>query len=51
VPDVKLASFKTQVSKQLASMQSRISLDVILATGSPKSTRTTEENEGRHDIN
>ncbi|WP_273255234.1 peptidoglycan DD-metalloendopeptidase family protein [Marinobacter psychrophilus] len=51
VPDVKLASFKAQVSKQLASMQSQISLDVILATGSPQPTRTTKENEGRHDIN
>jgi murein DD-endopeptidase len=51
VPDVKLASFKAQVSKQLASMQSQISLDVILATGSPQPTRTTKENEGLHDIN
>ncbi|AFP30802.1 peptidoglycan DD-metalloendopeptidase family protein [Marinobacter sp. BSs20148] len=51
VPDIELASFKAQVSKQLASMQPRISSDLILATGSPKSTRTTEENEGRHDIN
>jgi murein DD-endopeptidase len=51
VPDVKLAFFKAQVSKQLASMQSQISLDVILATGSPQPTRTTKENEGRHDIN
>jgi murein DD-endopeptidase len=51
VPDIELASFKAQVSKQLASMQSQISLDVILATGSPQPTRTTKENEGRHDIN
>jgi len=51
VPDIELASFKAQVSKQLASMQSRISSDLVLATGSPQSTRTTEEDEGRQDIN
>jgi len=51
VPDIELVSFKAQVSKQLASMQSRISSDLVLATGSPQPTRTTEENEGRHDIN
>jgi len=51
VPDIELASFKAHVSTQLASMQSRTSSDLVLATGSPQPTRTTEENEGRHDIN
>jgi len=51
VPDIELASFKAQVSTQLASMQSRISSDLVLATGSARSTRTTEKDEERQDIN
>ncbi|PFG54375.1 murein DD-endopeptidase [Marinobacter sp. LV10R520-4] len=51
VPDIELASFKAQVSKQMVSMQSRISSDLVLAIRSPQSTRTTEKDEERQDIN
>jgi murein DD-endopeptidase len=51
VPDIELASFKAHVSTQLASMQSRTSSDLVLATGSARSTWTTEEDDERQDIN
>jgi murein DD-endopeptidase len=47
VPDIELASFNAQVGKQLASMQARISSDLVLAVRSPQSTRTTEKDEER----